>query len=38
MTDEQWEELLRIVEGEPLDPVPVGFLVDGPWVTGIKRH
>ncbi len=34
MTDPQWEDLLRVLDGELLDPLPVGFLVDGPWVAG----
>jgi uroporphyrinogen decarboxylase len=33
MTDQQWDELLRILHGELLAPLPVGFLVDGPWVA-----
>ena len=33
MTDQQWDDLLRILQGELLDPLPVGFLVDGPWVA-----
>jgi uroporphyrinogen decarboxylase len=36
MTDKQWEDLLRIIDGDQLDPLPVGFLVDGPWITGIS--
>ncbi len=37
MTDGQWEDLLRIINGELLDPLPVGFLVDGPWVAGVNN-
>ncbi|MBL7041013.1 MAG: uroporphyrinogen decarboxylase [Pirellulaceae bacterium] len=37
MTDGQWEDLLRIIDGELLEPLPVGFLVDAPWVTGINN-
>lgn len=33
MTDPQWDYLLRILDGEVFDPLPVGFLVDGPWVS-----
>lgn len=33
MTDQQWGFLLRILDGEVFDPLPVGFLVDGPWVA-----
>ena len=36
MTDAQWEQLLRILDGELCHPLPVGFLVDGPWVCGIN--
>jgi len=37
MTDEQWTRLLRILDGERLDPLPVGFLVDGPWFAGLRQ-
>jgi uroporphyrinogen decarboxylase len=37
MTDAQWEDLLRIIDGQLLDPLPVGFLADGPWFTGINN-
>jgi len=37
MTDGQWEALLRIIDGQLLEPLPVGFLVDGPWITGINN-
>ena len=37
MTDQQWENLLRILDGELLSPLPTGFLVDGPWVCGINK-
>ena len=32
MTDEQWRGLLAIVGGERLDPLPVGFIIDSPWL------
>jgi uroporphyrinogen decarboxylase len=35
MTDKQWENLLRILSGQRLSPIPTGFLVDGPWVCGV---
>lgn len=31
MTDEQWVDLLGVVDGENRDLLPVGFLVDAPW-------
>src|SRR5210317_87014 len=34
MTDKQWNDLLRIVAGELLDPLPVGFIIDSPWLPG----
>lgn len=34
MTDLEWEKLLRVVRGELLDPVPVGLIVDSPWLPG----
>jgi uroporphyrinogen decarboxylase len=33
MNDRHWDQLLQILAGESLDPLPVGFLVDGPWVA-----
>ena len=32
MTDPQWESLLRVFDGELLDPSPIGFIVDSPWL------
>ncbi len=37
MTDEQWNKLLGILDGDLVDPVPVGFLVDGPWFAGLRN-
>lgn len=37
MTDRQWENLLRIIDGQLFEPLPVGFLADGPWFTGINN-
>jgi uroporphyrinogen decarboxylase len=37
MTDAQWTQLLRILDGERLDSLPVGFLVDGPWLAGLLQ-
>jgi uroporphyrinogen decarboxylase len=34
MTDEQWEKLLAVINGEVFEPLPVGFIVDSPWVPG----
>lgn len=39
MTDQQWEALLRIIKGEILKPLPIGFIIDSPWLPnwyGVK--
>jgi uroporphyrinogen-III decarboxylase len=32
MTDKQWEDLKKVINGEILDPIPVGFIIDCPWL------
>lgn len=32
MTDQQWEALLQIIKGEILKPLPIGFIIDSPWL------
>ena len=34
MTDNQWQDLLRVVQGEVVEPIPVGLIVDSPWLPG----
>ena len=34
MTNEQWEKLLAVLDGEVFDPLPVGFIIDSPWLPG----
>jgi uroporphyrinogen decarboxylase len=34
MTDPQWQELLRVVRGERIEPLPVGLIIDCPWLPG----
>lgn len=34
MTDPQWNDLLRVIKGELLDPVPRGLIIDSPWLPG----
>ncbi len=39
MTDKQWAELVAIVNGQKLHPIPIGFIIDSPWLPnwyGIK--
>jgi uroporphyrinogen-III decarboxylase len=32
MTDQQWNILQRIMKGEEIKPLPVGFIIDCPWL------
>lgn len=32
MTDQQWSDLLAVLRGERRRPVPVGFIIDSPWL------
>ncbi len=32
MTDKQWNNLKDIVNGKILDPLPIGFIIDCPWL------
>ena len=32
MTDRQWEMLQRTMKGEIINPLPVGFIIDCPWL------
>ncbi len=34
MNQAQWETLLAVVAGERVEPVPVGFIIDSPWLPG----
>ncbi len=34
MTNEQWDKLLAILAGEVFEPLPVGFIIDSPWLPG----
>jgi uroporphyrinogen decarboxylase len=34
MTDEQWDKLLAVINGELFEPLPVGFIIDSPWLAG----
>ena len=39
MTDQQWEILQKVIKGEVIKPLPVGFIIDSPWLPnwyGIK--
>ncbi|MCP4376646.1 MAG: uroporphyrinogen decarboxylase, partial [bacterium] len=32
MTEKQWQTLLSVINGEKIDPIPVGFIIDSPWL------
>ena len=34
MRPQQWEKLLGVIDGQVLDPLPVGFVIDSPWLPG----
>jgi uroporphyrinogen-III decarboxylase len=34
MTDPQWFDLLKIIDGDLLDPLPAGLIIDSPWLPG----
>jgi uroporphyrinogen decarboxylase len=38
MTDKQWNDLLAVLRGERLASLPVGFIVDSPWLPGWRGH
>ncbi|MFO7933076.1 MAG: uroporphyrinogen decarboxylase family protein [Bacteroidales bacterium] len=32
MTDHQWNNLLEIIDGKEISPIPTAFIVDSPWL------
>ncbi|MBN1694134.1 uroporphyrinogen decarboxylase family protein [candidate division WOR-3 bacterium] len=32
MTDKQWDILINVINGEKIEPLPVGFIIDSPWL------
>jgi uroporphyrinogen-III decarboxylase len=34
MTENQWSQLVKIVNGDVVKPLPVGFIIDSPWLPG----
>ncbi len=34
MTNEQWELLLEVIRGAEVAPLPVGLIIDSPWLPG----
>jgi len=37
MRSEQWDMLLAVINGEVIEPIPVGFVIDSPWLPGWAR-
>ena len=34
MTEDQWKKLLAVINGEVSESLPVGFIIDSPWLPG----
>lgn len=34
MNQSQWQILLDVIEGKQVSPLPVGFIIDSPWIPG----
>jgi uroporphyrinogen decarboxylase len=34
MTGEQWQKLKAVINGDGIEPLPVGFIIDSPWLPG----
>lgn len=32
MTDKQWDVLKKVINGENINPLPIGFIIDCPWL------
>jgi uroporphyrinogen decarboxylase len=32
MTEKQWQLLNEIIDGKECSPMPVGFIIDSPWL------
>jgi len=32
VTEDQWNKLRDIIEGKELSPIPIGFIIDSPWL------
>jgi uroporphyrinogen-III decarboxylase len=38
MNDQEWDILKSVVRGEPQRPLPVGFIIDSPWLPQWAGH
>lgn len=34
MTPKQWNVLLDVISGKTVEPIPIGFIIDSPWLPG----
>lgn len=34
MTKDQWKTILKVIHGEELKELPIGFIIDSPWLPG----
>lgn len=34
MTNKEWNTLLEILDGKQFNPLPIGFIIDSPWLPG----
>ncbi len=34
MTEKQWAILLDVINGKEIEPMPIGFIIDSPWLPG----
>jgi hypothetical protein len=34
MKDQQWSNILTVLRGERVAPLPIGFIIDSPWLPG----
>ena len=32
MTEKQWNDLIKVLKGDLLNPLPIGFIIDSPWL------
>ena len=38
MKPEEWNTLLKVIEGKQVSPLPVAFIIDSPWLPGWCGH
>jgi uroporphyrinogen-III decarboxylase len=38
MTEQHWETLLAVINGEQITPLPTGFIIDSPWLPNWAGH